>query len=354
MADGPKLEPRLAKLKRHFCEGSPSFPAVGDKSVRVKTADTATAIRHGGRGNFRGITASKPAGLQKFEVTMRSLRGMFLALTALFCLLMSPLRARADGFIIIHPTSSPVPVPPGHFPFAPLEVSYHHVTVEINDQVAVTSVDQEFVNPNSMRLEGTYMFPLPPGAHIDKFSMDVNGKMQEAELLPADKARAIYEEIVRSARDPALLEYVGRDAFKVRIFPIEPHSKKRVQIKYTQLLKSDTGLVEYVYPLNTEKFSARPLHNVSVKVNVNTTEPLKSVYCPTHTVEIKREGGNKAVVGYEEKNVRPDTDLKLIFSREKANDIGINLLTYKSPHENEGYFLLLASPGMDVKNAPVQ
>jgi Ca-activated chloride channel family protein len=279
---------------------------------------------------------------------------MLVALTALFCLLMSPFAARADGFIIISPTSTPVPVPPGHFSFAPLEVSFHHVTVEINDQVAVTSVDQEFVNPNSQRLEGTYMFPLPSGAHIDRFSMDVNGRMQEAELLPADKARAIYEEIVRSARDPALLEYIGRDAFKVRIFPIEPHSKKRVQIKYTQLLKSDTGLIEYTYPLNTEKFSARPLHNVSVKINVNSTEPLKSVYCPTHSVEIKRDGGNKAVVGYEERNVRPDADFKLIFSREKANDIGINLLTYKSPHESDGYFLLLASPGMEVKNAPVQ
>ena len=108
---------------------------------------------------------------------MRSCRPMIVALAALFCLLMSPFAARGDGFIIIHPTSTPVPVPRGHFSFAPLEVSFHHVSVEINDQVAVTSVDQEFVNPNSQRLEGTYMFPLPPGAHIDKFSMDVNGRM---------------------------------------------------------------------------------------------------------------------------------------------------------------------------------
>jgi Ca-activated chloride channel family protein len=274
---------------------------------------------------------------------------------ALIVLALGSLGAGADGFIVIHPTPTPLTVPPGHFPFAPLEVSFHHVSVEINDQVAITSVDQEFVNPNSQRLEGTYLFPLPAGAHIDKFAMDVNGKIQEAELLPADKARAIYEEIVRQARDPALLEYIGRDAFKVRIFPIEPQSKKRVQIKYTQLLKSDSGLIEYTYPLNTEKFSARPLANVSVQVKLTSSEPLKSVYCPTHTVEIKRQaGGKEAVIGYEERNVRPDVDFKLIFSREKANDIGINLMTYKSPQENEGYFVLLASPGTEVKNAKVQ
>jgi Ca-activated chloride channel family protein len=57
-------------------------------------------------------------------------------------------------------------------------------------------------------------------------------------------------------------------------------------------------------------------------------------------------------VGYEDKNVRPDTDFKLIFSREK-NDIGINLLTYRNSPD-DGYYVLLASPGMEMKNAKVQ
>ena len=222
--------------------------------------------------------------------------------------------------------------------------------MQINDQVAVTSVDEEFVNPNPVQLEGTYLFPLPRG-HIDKFSMDINGKMQEAELLPADK-RKLYEDIVRRYRDPALLEYVGREAFKVRIFPIEANGKKHVKIQYTQLLKSDTGLVEYTYPLNTEKFSARPLQEVSVKVTLETQEPLKSVYCPTHQVEIKRDGAKKATVSFEDQNVRPDTDFKLIYSHEK-NDIGINLMTYRNSPD-DGYFMLLASPGMEVKEAKVQ
>ena len=263
-----------------------------------------------------------------------------------------PVLCLGDGFIVINQPSTPVPVPQGHFSFAPLEVSFHHVSVAIKDQVAVTSVDEEFVNPNGVQLEGTYLFPLPPGAHIDHFSMDINGKQQEAELLPADKARTIYQDIVRRYKDPALLEYIGRDTFKVRIFPIEANGKKRVKIQYTQLLKSDTGLIEYTYPLNTEKFSARPLQQVSVKVTLETAEPLKSVYCPTHNVEIKRDGGNKAVAGFEDKNVRPDTDFKLIYSRE-MKDIGVNLMTFRNAPD-DGYFLLLASPGMEVKQTKVQ
>ena len=101
--------------------------------------------------------------------------------------------AFADGLIIVH---DPHPVP-GHFPFAPLEVVYHRVKVEIDDRVAVTSVDQEFHNPGSSRTEGTYMFPLPPGAHIDTFSMDINGEMVEAELLSAEKARKTCRSLAR-------------------------------------------------------------------------------------------------------------------------------------------------------------
>ncbi len=254
--------------------------------------------------------------------------------------------ASADGLIIIPEPVHPVP---GHFSFAPLSVTYHRVSVEVDGLVAVTSVDQEFYNPGDARLEGTYIFPLPEGAHIDKFSMDVNGRQTDAELLPADKARALYEDIVRRMRDPALLEYAGRGAFKVRVYPIEPHSRKRIRISYTQLLKSDSGLVEYTYPLNTEKFSSAPLSEVAVKVTLKGTEPLKSVYCPTHDVEIKRDGETRAVVGFEAKDVRPDTDFTVMFSR-KANPIGMDLVASRQAGQ-DGYFMLLASPGLSTGNA---
>src|ERR1700733_506562 len=179
----------------------------------------------------------------------------FMLLPVLLCC--SILRAHSDGFIVVNPIR---PTPPGlPYAFAPLEITYHHVNVKINGQIASTTVDQEFYNPNAQRLEGTYLFPVPKGAQIDKFSMEIGGRQMEAELLAADKARSIYEDVVRKMRDPALLEYAGRDAFKVRVFPIEPNSPKRIKLSYSQVLPSDSGLVSYVYPLNTEKFSAKTI-----------------------------------------------------------------------------------------------
>ncbi len=265
-----------------------------------------------------------------------------------FAAALFPVHVPADGLIVIN---DPPHAVPGHFSFAPLAVTFHRVSVKIDGQVAVTTVDEEFFNPGDARLEGTYIFPLPQGAHIDRFAMDVNGRTTEAELLPADKARSLYEEIVRKMRDPALLEYAGRGAFRVRIYPIEPRSRKRITISYTQLLRSDSGLVEYTYPLNTEKFSSAPVSDVSVKVELNGKDALKSVYCPSHDAEIRRDGERRAVVGWEARDVRPDTDFVVVFSR-KSSPIGIDMMANRGPG-SDGYFMLLASPGLETDETAI-
>ena len=269
-----------------------------------------------------------------------------LLLLAVSTLLLAPL-LRADGFIVISRPPGPVPMVP--FRFAPLEVTYHHVNVKIDGQICTTSVDEEFYNPNPQQLEGTYLFPVPTTAQIDKFTMEINGKETEAELLPADKARAIYEDIVRRERDPALLEYADRGVFRVHVYPIEGNSRKQVKISYTEVLKADSGLVSYTYPLNTEKFSSAPIHDVSIAVQLNSARPLTSIYSPTHDVEINRPDPNHAVIGYEAKDVRPDTDFQLFFAPQKQ-DVSLDLLAYRDDADDDGYFLLLASPGAKTKD----
>ena len=95
-----------------------------------------------------------------------------LALLMLLAAMILPAACGADGLIII---ADPPRSLPGHFSFTPLEVRSHHVSVSVTDLVAVTTVDQEFFNPTDQRLEGTYVFPLPENAHIDRFSMDIGG-----------------------------------------------------------------------------------------------------------------------------------------------------------------------------------
>jgi Ca-activated chloride channel family protein len=245
----------------------------------------------------------------------------------------------ADGLIIV-PRPDPLPTP------YPLEVVYHHVNVSINGNAAKTSIDQEFYNPSNFRLEGYYIFPIPKNAVINNFSMVINGKEMQAELLDATKARKIYEDIVRKIKDPALLEYTESGLFRVRIFPIEPRSTKKVSIGYTEILNSDNGLYEYVYPLNTEKFSSKPLKNVSIKVNLKTNKEIKNIYSPTHPVDVVNKDNHNAVISFEEENTKPDIDFKFYYSTNN-DKVGLSLLSYKTAGE-DGYFFLTASPSFNI------
>jgi Ca-activated chloride channel family protein len=261
----------------------------------------------------------------------------------LLVLLIGPtVPALADGIVVPDP---PPGVPIVDVPY--LTIKYHRVTVTIEDQVATTHVDQVFVNEGRFEVEGTYIFPLPEEAAISEFSMWVDGEKLEGQVLERDEARRIYEDIVRQRRDPALLEYVGRDAFQASIYPIPPGGERRIELEYSQVLDMDNGLVEYVYPLNTEKFSPRPLEEVVVNVTIRSNEPLKAIYSPSHDVDIVRRGDHNAVAGYEEYNVKPDRDFVLYYTV-SPEEIGVNLLSYKPDSRGEGFFLLLAAPNVDV------
>ena len=266
----------------------------------------------------------------------------------LLVLLIGPtVPALADGIIIPDP---PPDVPIVEVPF--LTIKYHRVTVTIEDQVATTHVDQVFVNEGRHEVEGTYIFPLPEEAAISEFAMWVDGEKLEGQVLERDEARRIYEDIVRRRRDPALLEYVGRDAFQASIYPIPPGGERRIELEYSQVLAMDNGLVEYVYPLNTEKFSPRPLEEVAVNVTIRSNEPLKAIYSPSHDVDIVRRGDHNAVVGYEEYDVKPDRDFVLYYTV-SPEDVGVNLLSYKPDGRGDGFFLLLAAPKVEVDTQQV-
>ncbi|MBN1977950.1 MAG: VWA domain-containing protein [Anaerolineae bacterium] len=288
----------------------------------------------------------------KFSNLKSPISRLATTVAAVILLLAIAIPVLADGIVI--PDPPPEPMPPDEMGW--LTIRYHRVDVTIEDQVAITRVEQEFVNEYDWEAEGTYIFPLPEGAAVSEFAMWVDGKRVEGSILAADEARAIYEDIVRRRRDPALLEYVGRGAVQARIFPIPPGGSRKIELEYSQVLPVESGLVRYVYPLNTEKFSARPLELVSVRVEVRSKDAMRALYSPTHQdrLFIERDGDYRAVVGYEEYDVLPDQDFDLIYTV-SHEDVGLNLLTYREAGEGgsaygeaDGFFLLMVAPTVEV------
>ncbi|MGD8456558.1 MAG: VIT domain-containing protein [Anaerolineales bacterium] len=274
---------------------------------------------------------------------------LILTIALALILLAVPSPALADGIIIPEPPPCPFP-PCAPVPVAQLAIKYHRVEVTIEDQLAVTHVDQVFYNPNDREIEGTYIFPIPEGATVTKFILWMDNEPVKGKVLEADEAREIYEDIVREMRDPALLEYAGRGALQATIFPIPPRGERRIELEYSEVLMAENGLVRYVYPLNTEKFSVWPLEDVSVSVEIESSQPIRAVYSPTHSVDIEKDDPYDVRVGYEDEDVTPDTDFGLYYSIGESE--AFHLLSYRDPDDpddDDGFFMLLLAPKPEVE-----
>lgn len=227
-----------------------------------------------------------------------------------------------------------------------LAIESHRVTVKIRDGVAKTTVDQVFLNDCGQQLEATYIFPLPKDASVSDFALWIGGKKQKGEILEKDEARKIYEGIVAKLKDPGLLEYMGGNLFKARVFPVPAKGTQKVQIAFTQKLAYHDNMYKYVYPLKTSGPSASTLKDFTFTGKIKSQVPIKTVYSPTHELEVQVEGGNRATVGFEKDKALLDRDLVLYYTVSKDR-IGLNLLAHRTD-DDEGTFMLLLAPGNDL------
>jgi len=115
---------------------------------------------------------------------------------------------------------------------AQLDLASVHIDAHVSGHLVAYEVEHRFDNPTSEVLEGTFRFPLPDGAVVTGLAMEIDGTLMEGEVLEKERARKIYQDIVDSMQDPALLEWEQGNTFKLRVFPIEPESQKRVVLRY--------------------------------------------------------------------------------------------------------------------------
>ncbi len=223
----------------------------------------------------------------------------------------------------------------------PLGIEYLRVNAKITEGAAETHVEQAFRNTTGRDLEANYVFPMPKGAAIKEFAMYIGGKRMTAELLDAGKAKKVYQDIVRRMKDPALLEYLGGQIFRVNVYPVPARGLQKIELDYSQAIEFDSGLRRYLFPLRVgEKFS-RTLKDFSVAAHINSRIPIKNIYSPSHIISISRKGDNEAVVGFEEERVSLDRDFSLYYSLSEK-EFGLSLMAHRTA--GDGYFMLMIAP----------
>ena len=248
----------------------------------------------------------------------------------------------ADGFIIFPPPYN-----------TSLSVKYHKVNCTIDNGVATTVIDQQFVNPlQDALVNGKYVFPVPRNAVITGFSVVIDGVAKTAQVMSKTEARDFFTAAIKNSTLAALLEYTDNSAYSLEIASIAPGASRRVQISYTEVLPKTDGLSKYLYPLNTEKYSMRLIDTVSITVTIHNSSPITSVFSPSYPVTVTRTAATDVTALYLSTNARPDRDFDLYY-KVSDNPLSFHMFAYKKGPE-DGYFLMLMTPQFNDKPASDQ
>ena len=252
--------------------------------------------------------------------------------------------AQAQGVLLAR-SDQGLPRPGVSQPAASLPYTIKELAVRarLMDQVARVDVEQTFVNTGSELMEVRFVFPLPYDGAIDRLTLMVDGKEFAAKLLPADEARLIYEGYVMRSKDPALLEWMGTGMFQTSVFPVPAGAERKISLRYNQLLRKDRNLTDFLFPLSTARYTSAPIENVHIEVSIESGIDLKSVYSPTHAVEVNRPDDQHAKVVLTRKKHVPGGDFRLFFDVTEG-EIGASVISYRPQAKEDGFFLLLASP----------
>ncbi len=220
------------------------------------------------------------------------------------------------------------------------------ISVTVEGRLARIEVEEWFRNDGPRMAEGTYFYPLSGEASFQSFSLFQGDQELRGETMDANQARAIYEEIVRTRRDPALIELAGNGLIRARVFPINPGERRKITLRYSQLLtrEGDAMLFRYLATRASGPLAGGSQSVIDRDSRVSFTlrapaELYSNPFSPTHGITTDRSGDQLVV--------RTDRSLDgnmSLFLPLASETVGISMVTHR-PAGEDGYFMLTLSPG---------
>jgi len=211
------------------------------------------------------------------------------------------------------------------------------VQVTVTGRAARVTVEEWFRNGGALLDEASYLYPLPGEAVFSDFSLWQGDRELKGEPMDAAQARAIYEEIVRRKRDPALIELAGHGLLRARVFPIGAGETRKITLRYTQMLDRVGDAWRFRYTAGTGAGAAA---SSSFRMQVDSAARFGDPYSPTHRLSTSRSD-DRILLTLADSNTRGDLELFLPLTR---NLVGMSLVT-SQPVGEDGFFMLLLAPG---------
>lgn len=212
------------------------------------------------------------------------------------------------------------------------------VRVELVGRVLQYEIDERFVNRGGGLGEADYLFPLPINAAFQDLELSVNGEMIAGETMNADSARRVYETIVRTQRDPALVEWMGHGLLRARIFPLPPGEEKRVVVRFQSVAPREGDALRIDYLRANARGNVREGASNSFVLTYPTSVDVGTPYSPTNQLDVATLDGKRQIT------VRGDTrDVTLLVPLRRSNVASISMLPY-APGNEDGFALITVTP----------
>ncbi len=261
-----------------------------------------------------------------------------IAIVGLTALLATPSHAQTDWAPNIIIPQSRVIVRPDHR--QPIQIQGVEASVDITERVGSTTLRITLFNPSRRQQEAELVMPVPDGASIRYFELEGLSGDGGARLLPADEARKIYEGIVRSMQDPAILEFAGFGFVRSNVFPVPANGTQTIVLTYEQLLDVDGDRVDYVLPRTQSLGLSATKWDMTVRVRSN--RGIATVYSPSHELRLPKHFGLSKDLDLTVVNAADPGSFRL--SVVLGEGEGGTIIAYPDPSIGGGYFMLLATP----------
>ncbi len=261
----------------------------------------------------------------------------------------NPALAQPGGDRVVQTVLVPISARPRPEIASPITLGAIDARIEIRDQVAMTTLELSLTNPASTQQEAQLLLPVPEGVVVRSLHYDGVGPEPKAEVLGKAEARAIYDAIVRSMRDPALVEFYGTGVIKVSAFPIPPGKTQKLSLTYEQILTQDAGRVDFTLP-RSQSLGATGNTGATwtISASVRDSRGVASVYSTSHDIATTRVDSSHVDVAMKDAASAQSGSIRLSYVVQPGAGEGpvVTMAAYPDPSLSPagGFFMLMVSP----------
>lgn len=261
----------------------------------------------------------------------------------------------------------------------PVPLQHTDVNASIAGYIGSVNVKQQYHNPFDVKIEATYVFPLPDDAAVNDFVMTIGDRTIRGIIREREEAHRLYEQARAQGHTASLLQQERPNIFMQKVANIEPGKNIDIDITYYHTLAYDDGWYEWVFPMtigpryNPPGFAdgvgaaprgvpgqtaqatevqylapnERSGHDIALALDIEAGVAIEEIVCRSHAIEQRNYAESRTIVTLSPSDSIPNKDFVLRY-RVAGDRVKTGFLTHKT--DRGSYFTFMMYPPSSLKD----